>query len=112
MKTNDVIVVIVKTFIVIVLIATMTACSGGGGGSSESAGSAAAPDVSNNTVTTAGSSISGYVADGYLADARVFLDRNLNRAYDNGEPMAMTASDGSYTLALKRWGRRHVSDCC
>lgn len=42
----------------------------------------------------------GKVADGYLANATVFLDKNGNYRLDAGEPLTTTAADGSYTLAL------------
>lgn len=43
-------------------------------------------------------SISGQVADGYLENARVCLDRNGNRQCDQGEPTGMTDSEGRYLL--------------
>ncbi|MDA3903021.1 MAG: Ig-like domain-containing protein [Desulfuromusa sp.] len=73
----------------------LSACSGGGGGDT-TVTSRAADDGSSTTVTT----LSGTVADGYLTDARVFLDRNNNRVYDNGEPMAQSTSGGAYTLVV------------
>ncbi|MDX2478873.1 MAG: Ig-like domain-containing protein [Desulfuromusa sp.] len=73
----------------------LSACSGGGGGET-TVTSRAADDGSSSTVTT----LSGTVADGYLTDARVFLDRNNNRVYDNGEPMAQSTSGGVYSLAV------------
>lgn len=60
-------------------------CGGGGGG------------------TTAGSSttsIAGKVADGYLVDATVFLDKNRNYQLDTGEPFAITDSNGAYLLTI------------
>ncbi len=71
----------------------LSACGGGGGGDS-SATSRAADDGSTATLTT----LTGTVADGYLRDARVFLDRNNNRIYDNGEPTAQSTTGGVYTL--------------
>ncbi len=102
MKTNDLIINIMKAILLALLIASMTACSGGGGGggSSDSTESGTTTEESTGTVIASGSSISGFVADGYLTDARVFLDRNLNRVYDNGEPVVMSGSDGSYTLSI------------
>jgi len=67
----------------------LSAC-GGGGGSSDT------PTTNTNTNTT----VSGIVADGYLSGARVFLDRNNNRRFDDGEPNAITADDGSYNLTI------------
>jgi hypothetical protein len=56
----------------------------GGGGSSS-----AAP-----------ATLSGAVADGYLAGATVFLDRNGNYLLDAGEPTATTDANGAYTLTV------------
>ena len=44
------------------------------------------------------SSISGKVADGYLAGATVFMDKNGNYQLDAGEPSATTDQNGAYTL--------------
>jgi len=48
-----------------------------------------------NTPTT---SISGKVADGYLVNATVFIDKNGNYQLDAGEPSATTDANGAYTL--------------
>jgi hypothetical protein len=45
-----------------------------------------------------GNSVQGVVADGYLENARVFLDLNDDKQFTTGEPTAMTAADGSYTI--------------
>lgn len=63
-------------------------CGGGGGGSSGVVGGGG-----NGT-----SSFSGVAVDGYLHNARAFLDLNNNGIYDAGEPTAMTNSSGSFTL--------------
>lgn len=42
--------------------------------------------------------VSGKVADGYLVDAVVFLDRNGNYQLDAGEPTTTTDASGSYSL--------------
>ena len=44
------------------------------------------------------SSLSGKVADGYLVNATVFLDKNGNYQLDAGEPSTTTDANGSYTL--------------
>jgi hypothetical protein len=41
---------------------------------------------------------SGVVADGYIEGARVFLDRNGNEEWDEGEPYAFTDDEGRYVL--------------
>ncbi|MCK4501627.1 MAG: hypothetical protein KAU22_01240, partial [Desulfuromonadales bacterium] len=73
----------------------LSACGGGGGGDS-SGTSRTADDGSSAIVTT----LTGTVADGYLTAAQVFLDRNGNRVYDNGEPMAQSTTGGAYTLEV------------
>ncbi len=73
----------------------LSACGGGGGGDSAGSGKAA-DDSSAAAVTT----LSGVVADGYLQNARVFLDRNRNRVYDNGEPQVRSGAGGSYSLEV------------
>lgn len=71
----------------------LSACSGGDGGDSSGASKAVESGGSSSATT-----LSGVVADGYLSGARVFLDRNGNLVYDNGEPMALSTAGGAYTL--------------
>lgn len=52
------------------------------------------------TPTTGTTSISGKVADGYLVDATVFLDKNGNYQLDTGEPSTVTDANGAYTLTV------------
>lgn len=73
----------------------LAACSSGDGGDSNSTSRAVDSDsLPTGTETT----LSGVVADGYLRDARVFLDRNGNRIYDNGEPTAQSGAGGYYSF--------------
>lgn len=44
--------------------------------------------------------VSGRVADGYLENATVFLDRNGNYRLDAGEPSATTDASGAYALTV------------
>jgi outer membrane murein-binding lipoprotein Lpp len=44
--------------------------------------------------------VSGAVADGYLAGATVFLDKNGNYSWDAGEPKTVTDANGAYTLTV------------
>ena len=44
--------------------------------------------------------VSGAVADGYLAGATVFLDKNGNYQLDAGEPSTTTDANGAYTLTV------------
>lgn len=57
----------------------------GGGGTTPASGTA---------------SISGKVADGYLANATVFMDKNGNYQLDAGEPSATTDANGNYALTV------------
>jgi hypothetical protein len=52
----------------------------------------------NSPATSATTAISGKVADGYLVNATVFLDKNGNYQLDAGEPYAKTDANGGYTL--------------
>jgi hypothetical protein len=92
MTMNRFLAIIVSLFALLSLC-LLSACGGGGGGDS-SGTSRTADDGGPSVVTT----LSGTVADGYLRDARVFLDRNNNRVYDNGEPTAQSTTGGSYSL--------------
>lgn len=42
--------------------------------------------------------IEGKAIDGYLGNSKVCVDKNLNFRCDAGEPYAITASDGSYSI--------------
>lgn len=44
--------------------------------------------------------VSGKVADGYLENATVFMDKNGNYLLDAGEPNAITDANGAYTLTV------------
>lgn len=44
--------------------------------------------------------MAGRVADGYLANAVVILDKNGNYQLDKGEPYAITDENGAYTLQV------------
>jgi len=44
--------------------------------------------------------ISGSVADGYLVNATVFLDRNGNYQLDADEPVTVTDANGAYKLSI------------
>lgn len=52
--------------------------------------------TTSSTVTTA--SVSGYVADGYLRNATIFLDLNNNLQLDAGEPSTTSGPGGYYRL--------------
>ena len=63
--------------------AALVACGGGGGGGTGSGGSV---------------TIGGLAIDGYLSNAKVCLDLNLNFKCDAGEPSAMTDDKGAYAI--------------
>jgi hypothetical protein len=44
--------------------------------------------------------VTGTVADGYLVNTTVFLDKNGNYQLDAGEPSAVTDANGAYTLKI------------
>jgi hypothetical protein len=69
--------------------AIITGCGGSGG---EVAG------VGTGGTGTVVASIAGTVADGYLVNASVFLDKNGNYQLDAGEPSTATDVNGAYKL--------------
>ena len=80
----------------LVLLLLLTACEGWDGGG----GSSSLTSVPAETAQATAITLSGAVADGYLSGAQVFLDRNGNRTYDSGEPMAISAAGGTFTLSI------------
>jgi hypothetical protein len=58
----------------------------------------------NNTSSTSVESevINGKVADGYLINAKVCLDKNENYLCDSDEPMAYTNENGEYFLKIEK----------
>lgn len=89
----------IKLYILGILMLSLTACKSGGGSADTSTTAASVTD--SVPTSTTGTTISGYVADGYLFDAQVFLDRNLNHVYDQGEPMAYSDQGGHYSLEVE-----------
>jgi len=73
----------------LVTIALITGC----GGTDTTAGVG-----SGGTGTIA---VAGLVADGYLVNASVFLDKNGNYQLDEGEPFTTTDANGGYKLNLE-----------
>ena len=69
-------------------------------GVSEDGSSTTTTRTADVNPSSSATSLSGVVADGYLTSARVFLDRNRNRLYDNGEPMAQSGVGGAFTLQV------------
>jgi len=80
-----------NTWLPVVVLATFIAMTAGCGDSTIIAG-----------VGTGGTgTVSGKVADGYLVNASVFLDKNGNYALDTGEPSASTDANGAYVLNIQ-----------
>lgn len=69
--------------VTIIAAALLAGCGGGGG---------------STTPTTA--TVAGKVADGYLVNAVVFMDKNGNYTLDVGEPNTVTDTNGGYTLTI------------
>ena len=69
---------------VLVLSTGLASCGGGGGGSNSA----------NKT--------SGVAIDGYLKNARAFLDMNSNGVFDLGEPNALTDANGGFSLTASQ----------
>lgn len=78
----------------VVVLATIIAITTGCGTSGDSTTIAGVGTGGTGTV-------SGKVADGYLASASVFLDKNANYLLDVGEPSATTDANGAYTLNIQ-----------
>lgn len=78
-------------------IVLVSAC---GGGSDETSTPSTAPSVNLN----------GFVVDGPLQGARVFLDLNNNLSHDNNEPISLpSATDGAFSLASERLSAAQVA---
>jgi len=78
--------------ITIISAAIIAGC--GGGGDTTSAG------VGTGGTGSLAKTISGSVADGYLVNATVFLDRDGNYRLDAGEPVTTTDASGAYRLTV------------
>ena len=77
----------------LLILSLLSACSNGDGDSST--GTSKAANAENSSTEAI---LTGVVADGYLKNAKVFLDRNENRVYDNGEPLAQSTVGGVFSL--------------
>lgn len=78
----------------VVVVATVFAITAGCGTSGDNATIAGVGTGGTGTV-------SGKVADGYLVNASVFLDKNANYLLDVGEPFATTDANGAYVLHVE-----------
>ena len=70
----------------------LTAC---GGGSSKTTGDGGTPTEPG--IPTSPGGLSGRVVDGYVANARVFLDANNNKLFDAVEEYSITNSEGVFS---------------
>jgi len=62
-------------------------------------GSSSSSNSGNDNISK--TTINGKVADGYLINAKVCLDKNENYVCDSDEPSSYTKSDGSYSLEVE-----------
>lgn len=88
-----------KTALAVSVALIISGCGGGGGG-----GGGTTPPPGGGTATLATIRLSGAVVDGYVTDATVCLDLNLNGRCDTSEPSvttsATTDNPGRFTLEL------------
>jgi uncharacterized protein (DUF1800 family) len=77
-----------KKIFLLLFILLLIGCGGGGGASSDS-------NPSNENIN-----IQGKIVDGEISGATIFLDLNLNGTLDSDEPIAISKSDGTYSLVL------------
>jgi hypothetical protein len=85
----------IKGLLILSLVSVLAACGGGGGSDGGTSPVIIDPPVDNNS-----SVLTGQVADGYLVNARVFLDRNGNRTLDAGEPWTESGIHGVFSLEV------------
>jgi len=83
-----------NSWLSVAVLATLIAITAGCGTSGDSFTIAGVGTGGTGTV-------SGKVADGYLVNASVFLDKNSNYQMDAGEPSATTDANGAYTLNIQ-----------
>lgn len=77
--------------VLLLLVAVITGCSSGDG---------SVAGVGTGGTGSLAKSVSGTVADGYLVNATVFLDKNGNYQLDAGEPSTTTDANGAFTLKV------------
>lgn len=70
--------------VLVTVIGALSGCSGTAG----------------NQMHAGKTAVAGKVADGYLANAVVFMDKNSNYQHDSGEPETTTDQTGSFTLTI------------
>lgn len=75
----------------------LAACSSGGGEGDKTFAEHDQGQLPGGYATV---TLEGQAADGYLVGARVFLDRNMNRRPDPGEPLVETGAEGRFSLVV------------
>ncbi|MCP4969647.1 MAG: hypothetical protein GY932_03500, partial [Arcobacter sp.] len=86
-----------NNFIIIFIINILLIGCGGSGSNSKK-------DVVNQNI-----SYSGRVIDGYIKDAQVFLDLNLNGSFDEGEPEGNSNDVGEYEIEVTIEKQKHTN---
>ena len=80
-----------------IVVSSLLLFSGCGSSSEEDSSSNNSSNSSSSSESST-KSTSGVAADGYLAGATVFLDKNYNTILDEGEPSTKTDKDGKFNL--------------
>ena len=83
-----------KSLLVTGIALALTAC----GGSNSDSEPGTTSDSISESVSSATSTFSGTVADGYLVDAKVCLDLNDNKVCDEDDPSAISTEGGQFTI--------------
>ena len=100
---------------VIFTVCVVSACGGGGGGSGDSSVSNPSPAPAPTPPPTPTPTpvptppptpsafvpqniLSGKVVDGYVSGAKVYIDQNFNRVFDDGEVFGITGENGDFFL--------------
>lgn len=84
-----------KTLAISAVVAGMLIGCGSTDSDTNTTSSSSSGSTTSNSSTK---STSGVAADGYLAGATVFLDKNYNTILDEGEPSTKTDKDGKFNL--------------
>lgn len=102
MPTNPIASTVARTASTL-LVMTMAACGGGGSGGGfpiATTSNSTASNQPSSAPATQTQAVSTKVIDGAIANAFVFLDKNGNGAYDEGEPNGRTDAQGAVTLQV------------
>ena len=105
-----------RVLTVIFTVCVVSACGGGGGGSGDSSVSNPSPAPAPTPPPTPTPTpvptppptpsafvpqniLSGKVVDGYVSGAKVYIDQNFNRVFDEGEVFGITGENGDFFLS-------------